>query len=460
MLAPHVSRGRRFARCVAVAATPVLLLVPVALAPSAFATDKSSLPSGLFGQQDPTYDGVYRHSLALLAYAAEDVDPPTEAVEWLLDQQCTNGGFEAFRATTTSACVAPNPATYSGPDTNATAMAAQALIALGEEAGLAALDYLESVQNSDGGIPTYAGGDTDANSTGLTAMAVSAAGIDPGDAASSSGKSLADALDALQVVCAGDADEHGAYDFQASGPLVANDFATVQAVVGRAGESFPLLSDTAAAISAPRLDCGSGGTSDPVVAGAGYLAAQLAANGDTIPDAFNPGGTDWGSTRMAVVALAAAGHGRDALVAAFEELADNQSAYLTDDQGDDRPGALAELILATNAALPSLAAAGVTITTADRGTVVRQTTASSVDTEALIERLDATLTSTPATTTEPTPDDVGSGSGLPDSEVTAGGTEIANTGPVSPWYAVSAAAMIALGLLMVAASRRRWEPSL
>jgi hypothetical protein len=450
MLSPIASRGRRLGRTVAL--TVPLLLLPVPFAPAATAASKPELPIGLFGEQDPTFDGVYRQSLALLAYAAEDAEPPAEAIAWLLDQQCDNGGFVAFRADTSKPCADANPDAFSGPDTNATAMAVQALGVWDEtEAADAALGYLESAQNADGGIPSIKGGASDANSTGLTAMAVSASGANPDEATSSSGKSLTDALDALQVGCSGDADEQGAYAFTASDPLVANDYATVQALMGRSGAWLPFVTEKAAAGDSPRLDCGSGGTTDAATAAAGYLAQRLSDNDGTIPDAFNPGGTDWGSTRFAVMALAAAGNGRNALIEAFTQLSQNQDKYLEDDQGRDRPAALSELILATYAAQPSIEA-GV-----DQLSVSRQTVVLGVNTAALIDRLEATLNAAPEQPTpEPSPE-AESGSGVPSTDATNGGTEIADTGATTTDAAVAALAMLALGGVLVAASRHRWS---
>jgi hypothetical protein len=279
MAHPRPSHLRRLVPALIAAAA---LVLPIAAAPSAAADE--ALPIGLFGVQPATFDGVYRQSLALLAYAAEGVEPPAEAVDWLLDQQCADGGFEAFRADPSGPCTAPDPDAFVGPDTNATAVAAQALLALGEDAAAEdALGYLESVQNSDGGIPTIDGGLSDANSTGLTAMAVSAAGLDLEDATASSGDSLADALDDLQVGCKGETSEQGAFAFRADFGINANDFATVQATIGRAGASLPVLPTNAAAFDAPRLDCGDGGTEDRAEAAAGYLAARLEANGGSFP---------------------------------------------------------------------------------------------------------------------------------------------------------------------------------
>jgi hypothetical protein len=448
MAHPRPSHLRRLAPALIAAS---VLVLPIAAAPSAAADEAP--PIGLFGSQPATFDGVYRQSLALLAYAAEGVEPPAEAVEWLLDQQCDDGAFEAFRADPSGPCAAPDPDAFVGPDTNATAVAAQALLALGEDAAAEdALGYLESVQNSDGGIPTIDGGLSDANSTGLAAMAVSAFGIDPSDATASTGNSLTDALDGLQVGCEAPDAEHGAYAFRADFGINANDFATVQALVGRAGVALPVLPDSAASTSAPRLDCGDGGTTDEVEAAAGYLADRLAANDGVIPDAFTPSAIDWGSTRGAVLALAASGLGRDSLVAAWKELDANQPTFLVGDDGNDRPGALAEMILATNAAAPSLAAAGLDVTTVRRAVAVGST-----DTSALLERLEATLNQAPdEPSTDPDQDEDGSGSGspIPATDATKGGTEIADTGNASAPLAWSGALLLLAGTVLITAGRR------
>lgn len=451
MFEPRASRGRRRHSALA-AAGACLLLIPTMAASPAAAVEAPSLPVGLFGTQDTSYDFVYRQSLALLAYAAEDVEPPAEAVEWLLDQQCDNGAFLSFREDTTKPCLDADPVSYAGPDTNNTAIAVQALGAWGEDdAAEAGLEYLEAAQNDDGGIPYVKGVASDSNSTGLAAMAVSAAGLDPADATAGSGKSLTDALDGLQVDCTGDPSEIGAYDYQLTkGGLVANDKATVQALTGRAGAALPFITDDAAAVEAPRLDCGSGGTDDPTTAAAGYLAQRLIDNDGTIPAA---GGTEWGDTRWAVIALAAAGYGRNALIEAFTALAENQDKYLADAQGEDRPGALAELILAAYAAKPSVEA-GV-----GKGAVSRQTVVLGVNTESLLERLEATLNAAPVEATPtptPTPE---SGSDIPATDATKGGTELADTGASSTRGVASALALIALGAGLITVSRRRWFAS-
>ena len=55
---------------------------------------------------------------------------PASAVMWLAGQQCPNGGFQVYLAKTSAPCDDPSPATYSGPDSNSTALAAMALLSV------------------------------------------------------------------------------------------------------------------------------------------------------------------------------------------------------------------------------------------------------------------------------------------------------------------------------------------
>ncbi|MGW3140995.1 prenyltransferase/squalene oxidase repeat-containing protein, partial [Streptomyces sp. NPDC001139] len=85
-------------------ATPAMAASP---SPSA------SLPAGLYGTSDPTYDGVWRQSLALLAQRTVGVEPAGAAVAWLAGQQCGDGSFAAYRATAGTPCKAAPPAAVS-----------------------------------------------------------------------------------------------------------------------------------------------------------------------------------------------------------------------------------------------------------------------------------------------------------------------------------------------------------
>jgi hypothetical protein len=148
----------------------------------------STTDSGLFGTTDPTYIGVYRQSLSLLAFQAAGVTPPAVSVSWLLGQQCPDGGFQGY-TTSPAACVAPDSTTYSGEDSNNTALALQALSALAPSAtGQTALDLQTAVQRAADWLVQHQGTDqgfayypdqaatnaSDANSTAVTLIALNA----------------------------------------------------------------------------------------------------------------------------------------------------------------------------------------------------------------------------------------------------------------------------------------------
>ena len=149
---------------------------------------------GFYGYQEP-WSSVQDQSLMVIALQAVGATPPTLAIDWLADQQCTGGsnpqsslgGWQASRATTGNSlddCSAPDPLNYSGPDTNSTAFAIQALQYLGRTAPIAAAaTFLQNSQAtsgpSAGGFPWFAGGDVDANSTALVLQAITAMGQSP-----------------------------------------------------------------------------------------------------------------------------------------------------------------------------------------------------------------------------------------------------------------------------------------
>ncbi|MFZ9949635.1 MAG: hypothetical protein ACO3FX_08535, partial [Gemmobacter sp.] len=128
---------------------------------------------GLFGSQDPTYDGVYRQSYALLGLAATDTRAPRVTIEWLLSQQCADGSFVAYRADLDVPCPAPDPVAYTGPDTNSTSLAALALLEHGEaRAARRAIDWLTRIQLRGGGWGYVEGSPADSTSTALSLEAI------------------------------------------------------------------------------------------------------------------------------------------------------------------------------------------------------------------------------------------------------------------------------------------------
>ncbi|MFF1318827.1 prenyltransferase/squalene oxidase repeat-containing protein [Streptomyces chartreusis] len=308
--------------------------------PSPSAPAKPTYPAELYGTTDPTYDGVWRQSLAMLAQNTVGVNPAPKAVDWLVGQQCANGAFAPYRADAAADCDAKTPV-----DTNNTAAAVQALVALGgHDAAISkAVTWLKSVQNKDGGWGYMPGGASDANSTSVVIGALVTAGEKPADVRKD-GKTAYDALNKLALPCKDD--DGGAFAFQPDkkGKLLANADATAAGVLGSLGKGLVVSPGK----DAPATRCVSEGlpaSQQAAVNGAAYLTDALAKDGhltSTLPGAEDQ--PDYGNTADAVVALAALS-GADAAEKPLRWLEQN-SAKWAEQSG---PAAYAQLILAAHA---------------------------------------------------------------------------------------------------------------
>ncbi|MFJ2861536.1 prenyltransferase/squalene oxidase repeat-containing protein [Kitasatospora sp. NPDC087314] len=310
----------------------------------------AAVPDGLYGKGDPTYDGVWRQSLALTALAAAEVTPADSAVGWLTGQQCEDGGWPSFRAAG-AACDAKTE------DSNATAVAVQALVALGghQEAVDKGVQWLKATQNADGSWPYNPGSPGDANSTGLAVNALFAAKADPASVAKA-GKNAYDGLALFQLGCAAPADQRGAFAYQPdpSGALAPNALASAQASLAAAGGHLPVATTVRADAAPKALTCQDGAPSAPVphadsgeAAGA-YLAAQLAA-GDHHLTLTTPGAAptpDYNATAWAALGLIQSGHPQQA-AGAVDWLAKEGATWT---KGGTDAAATASLLLVTQAA--------------------------------------------------------------------------------------------------------------
>ncbi|ALU93572.1 hypothetical protein WQO_09495 [Streptomyces globisporus C-1027] len=335
----------------ALATTAVLLGVaaPVAVAPVAVAAPSPSpsadLPAGLYGTTDPTYDGVWRQSLAFLAQKIEYVTPSTQAVDWLAGQQCDSGAFTSYRGDTSKPCDASTVM-----DTNATAVAVQALVEINqrrEDANNGA-DWLKSVQNEDGGWGYNPGSPSDANSTSIVIGALARTGVPVNELTTKNGSTPYTALQSLAIAC-GEKDG-GAFAYQPGkkGELAANMDATAASVLGLMGKG--IASGTSNAVKDP--SCTKGDDLSPEQTaqnGASFLADTLKKQ-PYLEQAPMPGAEestpqpDYGNTSDAVVALAASGHA-DQAKASVAWLQKNGTGWAK--QGG--PAATAQLILAAHA---------------------------------------------------------------------------------------------------------------
>jgi hypothetical protein len=333
---------RRSAAALAAIAVLGAAAPAVAAGPSPSPSASASAPVGLYGTADPTYDGVWRQSLALLAQDTAGVEPPARAVDWLTGQQCADGAFAPFRADPAKPCDAK--AAEIKVDTNSTAAAVQALAALGghDAATGKAVAWLKAAQNEDGGWGYSPGGPSDANSTSVVIGALAAAGQKP-ERVTRGGKTPYDALLAFALPCDGDGE--GAFAFQPDekGKLSANADATAAGVLGALGKGLATGPGEAA-----DADCAGSGepTRQQAAAhGAAYLARAVAKTGhltSALPGAADQ--PDYGNTADAVVALAAQG-GAERAAKPLHWLEKNAVTWAK----QSGPAAWAQLILAAHA---------------------------------------------------------------------------------------------------------------
>jgi hypothetical protein len=322
------------------AAVGVLAAAAPATAADPSPSPKVTVPSGLYGKADPTYDGVWRQSLTLIAQRTLGYRPATEAVDWLTGQQCANGAFAAFRAAPAKACDGKVV-----PDTNSTAAAVQALQAAGGRGAAVgkAVAWLKSVQNKDGGWGYNAGGPSDTNSTSVVIGALAAVGTNPADVRKS-GRSPYDALPGWVIPCGQDGGGALAFQPDKKGKLLANADATAAGVLGALGKGFAVTAGKAPA----KAGCVEADHPAPaqVADNAGaYLASAVARTGhlkSTLAGAEDQ--PDFGNTADTVVALAADGRTGQAKKA-YAWLEKNATQWAA----QSGPAAYAQLILAAHA---------------------------------------------------------------------------------------------------------------
>jgi hypothetical protein len=223
----------------------------------------SGADAGLFGVQDPTFDGAFRQGLALLALrAVKDKITDLHVVEgiaWLAQQQCANGLWESYRSNTAVACDNADPNTFSGPDTNSSSMAIQGLASWGyrplQDQVVASL---HASQSSDGGWPYVAAGGqgSDPNSTALVIQALVAEKQHPAQTTwSVAGGTPLGALVNYQLNCTDAAADRGAFFYP--GDRSANTFATVQAVPALLQQALPIAKVTTLKAPPSPISCSS-----------------------------------------------------------------------------------------------------------------------------------------------------------------------------------------------------------
>lgn len=305
---------RRTLAATAAAGLALSLVGTIGSAPAQAAGDV-----GLYGSADPTYDGVYRQSTALLGLKAAKAPAPATAVAWLTTQQCASGAFQAYRADTSVPCAAPDPAAFTGPDSNSTALAALALKATGRtQAAARAAAALRSTQNADGGWGYTLGGASDVNSTALALAALQA--FPTTLQADGPIPRATTYLKKAQIACTAPAATRGALPYQPG--QAANALASTQGLLGWAG-TLP--------VSAPKrvstltgVTC----TSPAFTRLASHVNRLIVSTKGRIPSAMDANQVDWNSTATGVLALAAARAGATGMAVGITALGRNTAAYV------------------------------------------------------------------------------------------------------------------------------------
>jgi len=302
-------------RCAAALATAGLVLSVAVVAPSAAAATPDA---GLFGAADPTYDGVYRQSMALLGLDAAGARPPAAAVAWLTGQQCASGAFAAYRADTTAPCPNPDPAAFTGPDSNSTALAALALKSAGRSnAAQRAVTALRTAQNADGGWGYTLGGASDVNSTALAVAALQAFPTTlQADGPIPRGTAY---IKRAQIACTATPASRGALPYQPG--QAANALASAQGLLGWTG-TLP-VHPVKTLTSLRRTTC----KSPAVQRLAWHVNRLLVAGKGRIPSPMDAAKADWNSTATAVIALASARTGLTGQAIGITALGRNTADY-------------------------------------------------------------------------------------------------------------------------------------
>jgi hypothetical protein len=201
-------------------------------APKSFGGE--DLLTTLSSAYDPTTgeygDGeAFTQALAIQGLVAAGAQVPAAAVQFLVTAQDSDGGWDYEDDAND-----PKAATdFDTSDTNSTSMVLMALDAAGDHGrDRSALAWLAIQQDQDGGFPYQAGDGSDPDSTALVIQAIIATGGDPSSAAwSKGGKTPLDHLTSTQ-------DKDGGYTFPGkTGP---DAFTTSQVPPALEGVAFPV----------------------------------------------------------------------------------------------------------------------------------------------------------------------------------------------------------------------------
>jgi hypothetical protein len=199
-------------------------------------------PSGRFSDRTAfgDFSGIVTQSFALLALDRTGAGASPAAVAFLVTARCADGGYPLLFGQAT--CVS---------EVETTAMAVQALIAVGRHADAAvSLRWLVSVQHANGGFGDFSGV-SNARGTGLAAQALRAGGR---FIAAFRARSF---LVGLQEGCASDSTRRGAVPNTAGfyDPMFTTPRSTAFATLGLSGSDFVHLSGRGSKPGALTVKC-------------------------------------------------------------------------------------------------------------------------------------------------------------------------------------------------------------
>ncbi|MBT9255729.1 hypothetical protein KMZ32_09575 [Phycicoccus sp. MAQZ13P-2] len=249
------------------------------------------------------YSNVFGQSFGLIGLHRAGAGPSDAAVAYLAAQQCPGGGFQLYM--TDAGC-----SDSASADPDATAMAVQALIAVGGRSTEAnqGLDYLAGIQDASGGVP--GAGLTavlNANSTGLAGQAFLAGGR------TAQARLAQSYLRSLQFDCTFPAALRGgiAYDRESYEKKVAQGAdaksddqvrrSTAQALLALVGTPLGSVTATGADAEAPDLACASASPTASPSGSATSTSAPTSTGGST-SDPTGTAGSGGGSTTDPVAA--------------------------------------------------------------------------------------------------------------------------------------------------------------
>jgi hypothetical protein len=320
----------------------IALIMSLGVALSLIATPAQAVEPqyrGLFGAQNPTYDGVDRQATAILGLVAVGAKVPQISINWLLRQQCADGSFSAFREDTSVPCGAPDLVNYTGPNTNSTALAAMALSALAtsdtkvkqpaRKAAAKAVGWLVSQQGNDGGWEWLAGLGSDSTSTAMTMAALN----QPKSQSHRRGATFLRNAMPVGLGCA--------VAFMPGSPI-GDPLSTSWTFIASQGP-LPYRQHRG---SRSVTQCAEAQT--VIRASGSWLASALTDGSGQIPSAFEPGQTDWNVTALATLGMTQRHGSTQAMRLGLAALKANVDAYVVADEVD-RAAPLGVLLMIAHA---------------------------------------------------------------------------------------------------------------